>query len=187
MSDTSIAVRWRSLPDDGLEHSVVRIADSGITAEGVVVGGTGADAFGLRYRLTADPGWTAVRSLHVTLLGGATVALRHDGYGEWTDGEGKKRKEFSGVLDVDLGATPIGLVCSLRRQTWKAGRKQEFDVLAIGAPGLGIARESRAVACVEPGRSWRLADKDVVLGEDGLLASWAERYVRIDLGSGAAP
>lgn len=187
MADTHIAVRWRSVADQGLEHCAIRIAENGITAEGVVVGGSGTDAFGLRYRLTADPDWTAIRSLHLTLLGGATVALRHDGYGEWTDGEGKKRKEFSGVLDVDLGATPIGLVCSLRRQTWKAGRKQEFDVLAIGVPGLGIARESRSVTCVEPGRSWRIGDKEVVLGEDGLLASWADRYARVDLGSGAAP
>lgn len=187
MSDTTIAVRWQSLPDHGLEHGVVKTTESGITAEGVVVGGTGLAAFGLRYRLTADPDWTALRSIHLTLLGGATVALRHDGYGEWTDGEGKKRKEFSGVLDVDLGATPIGLVCSLRRQTWKAGRKQDFDVLAIGVPALGIGREPRTVACVEPGRIWRVADKDVVLAEDGLLASWAERYARIDLGSGAAP
>lgn len=181
MSDRILATRWRSTADGGLEHCALRIADAGITAEGVVIGGAGPSAYGLRYRATFDPDWAAVRSLHLTLIGGATIALRHDGYGEWTDGEGKRRKEFAGALDVDLAATPLCLICSLRRQAWKAGRTQELDSLAIEVPSLRVARVKRPVACVEPGRLWRVADAEVRLDDDGLVALWAGRFERLEL------
>lgn len=177
MTERTRTIRWRAA-DGGLEHLSLRITDSGVTAEGVVVGGTGETAYGLRYRLVADAGWTAVRSLHLTLLGGPTLALRHDGYGEWTDQEGKKRKEFSGLLDLALAASPVALTGTLLRQAWKAGKTIEIETLAIGAPDFAPARTSLAVACREAGKRWTVADAEVTVDEDGIVATWAGRFER---------
>ena len=173
MSGRTVTVRWRS--EGGLEHCVVRVADTGITAEGVVIGGRDDAGYGLRYRITIDPDWSAFRSLHLTLLGGPTLALRHDGYGQWTDGEGKVRKDFAGVLDVDIAATPLALTATLRRLPWKAGRSQTIDVLTVGVPALTAAREQRTIACVEPGAAFRIGDAEIRLGDDGLPVAWTGR------------
>ena len=179
MTDRSLAIRWQSPADGGLEHCVLRIADAGITAEGVVIGGRGEQGYGLRYRVTADADWAALRSIHLTLLGGPTLALRHDGFGEWTDGAGAKRKEFAGLLDVDLGATPLGLIATLKRQTWKTGRTQEIDTLVLAVPEMTLERRRVAYLCLEPGRHYRVGEADIRLDPDGLLAAWAGRLDRI--------
>jgi hypothetical protein len=178
MTDAIEAIRWRA-PDGGLEHLALKISDSGIAAEGVVIGGTGAGAYGLRYRIVADAGWSAVRSLHLTLLGGSTLALRHDGYGEWTDQEGKRRKEFSGLLDIDVAATPIGLMATVARQAWKAGKSLNLDVLRIAVPALEPARATLRIVCVEPGHAYKVDDAEVTFGAAGILDAWSGRFERI--------
>lgn len=184
MTDRSKAIRWRAPRDGGVEHCALKITDRGITAEGVVIGGAGETAYGLRYRITADAEWVALRSLHLTLLGGPTVALRHDGFGEWTDGEGRKREDFSGLFDVDIAGTPLGIVTTIRRQAWKAGRAVELDVVAIALPSLAIERAKRRITAVEPGRLYRLGvgddgpEAEIALDEEGLPLRWADRFER---------
>ncbi|MEJ1157475.1 putative glycolipid-binding domain-containing protein [Prosthecomicrobium sp. N25] len=179
MTDQTRAVRWRS-PDGGLEHLSLKIAETGVTAEGVVIGGAGETAFGLRYRIVFDAGWAAVRSLHLTVLGGPTLALRHDGYGEWSDQEGRKRKEFSGLLDIDVAAIPLGFVATVARQAWKAGKTQDAEVLRIAVPSLEPTRARLRIACREAGRAYELDGAPVTLGEDGLVTAWAGRCERIE-------
>ena len=142
MTSTGRSLRWRSGEGDGLglEHVELKISDANIAAEAVVVGGSGDGAWGARWRIVVDPEWACTRSLHLTRLGGATVALRHDGYGEWSDGEGKKRKEFQGLLDCIVLGSPFGLSQIVKRLGAKAAKAQTLDVVAVSLPDLVVAR-----------------------------------------------
>jgi hypothetical protein len=182
MSDAARSLRWRSLDGSGLEHAVIKPSAVAVSIEGVAIGGSGPDGFGLRYRIAVDPEWTAFRALSVTLLGGPTVALRHDGFGVWTDGEGKLRKDLADCLDADFRASPVTLAATLRRQAWKAGRVLDLDVVAVTLPGLAIARGKLRIACDEPGRRYRVigetGEEAVEMGEDGLVEAWRPRFLR---------
>lgn len=195
MSGTTRALRWRALAtptDDGaacdLEHVELKIAETGITAEAVMIAGRGADAHGLRWRLVIDADWASFRSLHLTRLGGATVALRHDGYGEWSDGEGKKRKEFAGLTDCLIDGSPFGPTALLARLGAKAAKTQTLDVVTVALPSLAVARTTLTLTPLAPGRRWRLAwagrVEEIEVDDDRFVTRWGDRWARVDL---AAP
>jgi hypothetical protein len=174
MSDSTRPIRWRSGPDD-VEHCELKIGASGIAAEGVLIGGSGEALFGLRYRILLDAEWAGVRSLHVTRLGGATVALRHDGYGEWTDGEGKKRPDLSKCLDFSLGQSQFAFTATLKRLAWKAGKTVELPIIHIATPSLDIKRLVVKVTAIEPGKLYRVQPEG---GEPQEIAVDADGFVR---------
>jgi len=154
MSATHRSLRWRTLRGGegdgrtdtiGLEHVEAKIAESGVTAEGVVVAGDGETAFGARWRITVDAEWACVRSLHLTKLGGATLALRHDGYGGWSDGEGKPRKDFAGLTDCLVEGSPFGLMALVARLGKKAAKAQTLEAVVVGLPSLEAGKRTVAL------------------------------------------
>jgi hypothetical protein len=180
MTATTRALRWKTASANGattgLEHVELKIAETGISAEGVAIGGEVEAAHGLRWRITVDPDWACFRSLHLTRLGGATVALRHDGYGEWSDGEGKKRKEFSGLSDCLVEGRPFGLTALVKRLGAKLKKSQTLDVVTVSVPGLEIARASVTLETIEAGRKLRLTlgdrAEEIDLDAEGLVTRW---------------
>jgi hypothetical protein len=191
MSGTTRALRWRSVAGDvpGLEHLELKISDGGIAAEAVTIGGTGDDAHGARWRITVDPDWACVRSLHLTRLGGATIALRHDGYGEWSDGEGKKRKEFQGLSDCLVEGSPFGFTALLKRLGGKVAKTQTVDVVAVAVPALTVARATVTVQPIEAGKRFRLAlgdgETEVTVDDDGFVTRWGDRLEQVETAKSA--
>ncbi len=173
MSDTTRSIRWRSEDGATIEHCVVKIGASSIAAEGLMLAGTEPDEFGMRYRIVVDAEWAGIRSLHVTKLGGATVALRHDGYGEWTDGEGKKRPDLSKCLDVVVDGSRFPISVTARRLAWKANKTVELPVIRVALPTLEVSATTLKVTAIEPGKSYRAAvggeeATEYLLDADGL-------------------
>lgn len=175
-------VRWRSLRDEGLEHCVIRTSDTTVTIEGGLISGPIAVPYGLRYRLVLDAEWGGTRSIHVTVVGGATLALRHDGYGQWSDASGQARGDLAGARDVDLALTPLTAVLPARRLGLKAGKTVEVDVVAIDGVQLTAMKAKRRVTRVETGRlsietppdgptrEWVLDERELPRDCDGLFA-----------------
>mgnify|MGYP000876585150 CR=1 FL=1 len=175
-------VRWRSLQDEGLEHCVIRTSDTTVTIEGGLVSGAIAVPYGLRYRLVLDAEWGGTRSIHVTAVGGATLALRHDGYGQWSDASGQARGDLAGARDVDVPLTPLTAVLPMRRLGQKAGKTIEVDVVAIDGVALTAAKAKRKITRVETGRlsieampdgpvlDWTLDERDLPRDCAGLFA-----------------
>ncbi len=180
MTSTSRSLRWRSGEGDGLgiEHVELKIAEANIAAEAVVIGGSGGDAWGARWRIVVDPEWTSTRSLHLTRLGGATIALRHDGYGEWSDGEGKKRKEFQGLSDCIVAGSPFGLVQIVKRLGAKAAKVQSLEVVAVSLPDLVVSRAALRLEPLDAGRRFRLTIADVAteveIDGEGIVTRFGE-------------
>jgi hypothetical protein len=182
MAQTTL--RWRLIPDHGMEHVVVTQSDGDIIAEGLVIGGAGASAFGVRYRCVLDADWAGWRSVHVTLVGGLTLALRHDGYGGWTDASGQSRPEFAGARDVFFGASAFSLCACVRRIAPKAdGRAREGKAVFIAAPSLkasaiGFTLERTAPKAVALGFVDPPAAHAVELGADGYVETWPGLFER---------
>lgn len=158
MSATHRSLRWRTVRGGdgaeadavlGLEHVEVKIAETGITAEGVMVAGAGETAFGARWRIVVDAEWACIRSLHLTRLGGATLALRHDGYGGWSDGEGKPRKDFAGLIDCLVEGSPFGLMALVARLGKKVAKAQTLEAVVVSLPGLEAEKKPVATKPVD--------------------------------------
>ncbi len=185
MTSTTRSLRWRLGTGDaaGLEHVEVKIADSGIAAEAVVIAGAGETAHGARWRIVVDPDWTCTRSLHLTRLGGPTVALRHDGYGAWSDGEGKPRKDFAGLADCLIEGSPFGITQILKRLGAKALKTQSLDVVAVTLPGLEPTRATLKFEPLEAGCRWRLTRGDtaieIAVDDGGFVTTYGETATRI--------
>jgi hypothetical protein len=192
MSDVTRSIRWRNSDLVGvvsaeaqcLEHCVLKIGAASIAAEGVMIGGDGDEPFGLRYRIVLDAEWAGLRSLHVTKLGGATVALRHDGYGEWTDGEGKKRVDLSKCLDMSLAHSHFAFTATVKRLSWKAGKTIELPVVHVDVPSLEVSRRLVKVTTVEPGKRYRVEPekedvREISVDEDGFVTRVGEVIERV--------
>lgn len=111
-----------------------------------------AARFGMRWRIVVDAEWACVRSLHLTRLGGATLALRHDGYGGWSDGEGKPRKDFAGLSDCLVEGSPFGLMALVRRLAKKAGKATEIEAIVVSPRSLEPVKATVALKPLD-GRS----------------------------------
>jgi hypothetical protein len=168
------SIRWRS--GDDVEHCELKIGPASVAAEGVLVARANETDFALRYRIVLDADWAGLRSVHVTRLGGATVALRHDGYGEWTDGEGKKRPDLSKCLDLSLGQSQLPFTATIKRFAWKAGKTVELSIIHISTPSLDISRLIVKVTAIEPARLYRV---QVEGGEAQEIAVDADGFVRL--------
>jgi hypothetical protein len=188
VAEATQQVRWRAPETGALEHCAIRDGEAGVTLEGVAIPAAAATA--LRYRLVADAGWTGLRSAHLTLVGGPTLALRHDGYGGWTDGEGKTRKDLAGILDLWLDLSPAPLLVLLRRLGGKPGKTVKLDVARADLAALTVVRVPLEVGCAAGGRYSLSLDGGAVetvdLGADGLISAWQGRFVRADLAAAAA-
>lgn len=182
MADAIQQIRWRAPAGAALEHCAIREGDTGVTLEGVAIPADAATA--LRYRVVADAGWGGLRSAHLTIVGGPTLALRHDGYGGWTDGEGKTRKELAGALDLYLDLTPITVMVMLRRLGGKPGKSVKLDAVKADLATLTLSRLALDIACTAPGRYSVTpaggAAETIALGDDGLIAAWDERFIRLE-------
>ena len=185
MTSTTRTLRWRLATGDdaGLEHAEVKIADSGIAAEAVVIAGSGETAHGARWRIVVDPAWACTRSLHLTRLGGATVALRHDGYGGWSDGEGKARKEFAGLSDCLIDGSPFGVTQLLKRLGAKAAKTQSFDVVAVSLPEPTVCRVAVKLEPLEAGRRYRFTCgatvTDISVDDEGFVTTFGAAATRV--------
>lgn len=192
MSANHRSWRWRTLRGGdgasageaiGLEHVDLKTSETGVTAEGVTIGGEGDDAFAARWRITIDAEWACVRSLHLTRLGGPTVALRHDGYGGWSDGEGKPRKDFAGVLDVVVDGSPFGLLAVVKRLGRKAEKPQTVEAIAVSLPALEIVKVPLVLKPSAAGRRLAVTRGDttveVDLDEEGLPERFGDRIERV--------
>jgi hypothetical protein len=195
VADALLQIRWRSLADvtstnasqagSAVEHCALKDAATGATLEGVAIP---ADPLSpaLRYRIVTDAEWAGLRSVHLTIIGGATLALRHDGYGAWTDGEGKPRKDLQGVADVWIDGSPALLMAMLKRLGGKAGKSVKVDVARADPASFSVTRATVEVACKEAGRLWVVtpeggAAEEIAFGADGILLRWGTRLERASL------
>src|SRR5215831_9864192 len=109
-------VWWTPLQETGLEQLHLVEDDTGVVADGLVLGTEHATPFRLWYQVKADSGWN-VRECFLRIGGdkGQTLHLSSDGMGHWTDVAGVACSTLDGCLDVDISRTPFTNTLPLRR------------------------------------------------------------------------
>jgi len=183
----ALAARWRPVGAEGLEHLDLRFDDGAIVVESVVIGGRGGIPYGLRYRLTCSEDWVT-RSLDITTTDGRSLALRSDGEGEWTDGEGFPIAHLDGCVDVDLAGSPFTNTLPIRRAALPAGGEAaEFRMAYVPFDTFKPVADGQLYRCLEPDRLYRYeaADRsftaDLTVDGDGLVTDYPGLFTRVEI------
>lgn len=176
--------RWRSEDGNGLEHVDLQWREDTIVAEGVVAGAIDDDGpFGCSYRLCCDTGWR-VRSVEVTVCGGAALVLTTNGDGAWRDGDARLLPHLDGCIDVDISATPFTNTLPIRRLGDGLAQRTELPVAWIRVPGLDVHRAPQAYTRLAA-RRYRFEALDIgfeaelEVDEDGLVRDYPGLFRRV--------
>jgi uncharacterized protein len=134
-------LRWRDALGHSIEHCVVTPRPDGFDAESVVVAESSGARFAVSYRILCDSLWRT-RALAVGLIGaeGRQLTFTSDGYGGWSDGNGRARDDLQGAIDVDISVTPFTNTLPIRRLAVRPGDVEEIAVLYVDVPELEVGR-----------------------------------------------
>ena len=145
----NLEAMWASWDGRGLEHLRLRLEESGIEADGVVIGDEDEVVFRARYVIRCDPGWRTREMIVDPLDGRDPLHLRSDGEGGWSDVSGRSIPDLEGCIDVDLSATPFTNTLPIRRLDLGAGESSEVVVVYVDVPELGLDTSRQRYTCLE--------------------------------------
>jgi hypothetical protein len=178
-------IRWRAIDQwPGLEHA--HIADHGdaITVRSALIGENDDHRFGVHYELQVDPGWV-VRQAFFQRIDGATFALRSDGRGNWTEGDGTPRPDLAGCIDIDISRTPVTNTLPMRRARWEPDVPRRFEMAWVALDTFAVRRDGQIYTWLG-GDRWRYQAADgsfeavLVVDEDRLVVSYEGLFERVE-------
>src|SRR5215469_9573382 len=99
-------IMWSPWTTPGLEHVQVFTQSGGIVADGLILGVEEQEPFRARYEIQCDQRWK-LRTVHISLLGGASQSLHlvTDGEGSWATG-GERRCPLSRDALMSISRSP---------------------------------------------------------------------------------
>jgi hypothetical protein len=149
MNTQTFEVMWTPWDGRGLQHLRLRIGESGIEADGVVIGEEGGIAFRARYVIRCDPGWKTREMIVDPLDGRDRLHFHSDGNGNWSDASGLAIPELKGCTDVDLSATPFTNTLPIRRLDLREGESAEIIVVYVDVPDVRLDTSRQRYTCLE--------------------------------------
>jgi len=178
-------IRWRPLEGAGLEHLTLSPVGDGVTATSVVAGEFGGTAFGVRYRIECDAGWT-VRSFQIEMTDGRSLAMSGDGKGHWRDASGLQLPQFDGCIDIDLSVTPFTNTLPIRRLALSRNAGTvALSMVYVPFDTLEPFVDGQNYTCLEDARLYRYAAADrtfaadLPVDEDGLVLDYPTLFERL--------
>lgn len=165
-------VFWTHVHQPGLEQLHVVEHETGVVADGLVLGIAGATPFRMRYHVRADSAWT-VQECHLQMIGeqGQTVSLSSDGMGHWIDAADTAYSALDGCLAVDISMTPFTNTLALRRLALSPGEAADILVAYITVPDLSVRPARQRYTCLSRSPSGGLYRYDGL--DSGLSADLA--------------
>ena len=181
-------IMWMPWNEPGLEHLRL-VQQTGVVADGIVVGTEEQSPFRLHYTIQCDPGWL-VREVELRLLGPQTkdLTLHADGAGHWHDATGASLSSLDGCLDVDIAVTPFTNTLPIRRLALPVGNSEIIDVVYITVPDLQFKPVRQRYTCVEQNANSRLFRYESLdssftallpVDEDGVVLDYPELFRRV--------
>jgi hypothetical protein len=126
MSAGNLEAAWSQWDGPGLEHLRLRAGESGVEADGVVVGEEDGTCFRARYIIHCNPRWRTRELIVDPLNGSDPLRLNSDGENDWRDASGRALPELRGCIDVDLSVTPFTNTLPIRRLDLREGESSEI-------------------------------------------------------------
>lgn len=181
-------VMWQAWDGPGLGHLHLAVRDSGIVADGMVVGVADERPFRLAYEVRCDAYWR-VRAARVGVPGEpAKVELISDGEGNWTTPGGRAVAYLEGCRYVDISATPFTNTLPIRRLGLTSGEATDISVAYFDGTELQPWPEPQRYTCLEKdgrGGLYRFLSldggftADLPVDADGLVVDYPELFKRV--------
>jgi hypothetical protein len=119
---------WSAWNGPGLGHLRLAVRESGVVADGMVLGADEGRPFRHSYEVHCDAGWR-VRAARVGVPGEPPkVELLSDGEGNWTFPDGRAVAYLEGCEYVDISETPFTNTLPIRRLGLASGGSAEIAV-----------------------------------------------------------
>ena len=184
-------VWWTPLQQTGLEQLHLVEDETGVVADGLVLGIEQATPFRLWYQVRTDSNWN-VRECLLQVGGehGQTVHLSTDCQGHWTDATGGANSALDGCLDIDISRTPFTNTLPIRRLALTPGESADLLVAYISVPDLSIRSVRQRYTCLsrtDSGWSYRYEGlesnftADLLVDDKGLVVDYPEIWKRAEM------
>jgi hypothetical protein len=121
-------VMWTAWGHPGLGHLRLAVRDSGIVADGLVLGLAEGHPFRVAYEVHCDAAWR-VRAARVGIPGEPPkVELLSDREGNWATYDGRAVAYLEGCEYVDISETPFTNTLPIRRLGLAPGESADISV-----------------------------------------------------------
>lgn len=181
-------VVWATADGAGFEHLRLSWDDTGVVADGLVVGVEEGSSFRARYEVRCDPAWR-LQTVRVAMLDGdeRAVGLRQVVQGRWTTEDGLEIVALQGCTEIDISATPFTNTLPVRRLGLKPGESADLLVAYVALPTLSVEPERQRYTCLEmrdDGALYRFEaipsgfTADLPLDADGLVLDYPGLFRR---------
>jgi uncharacterized protein len=167
MNMENLEAMWVPWEARGLEHLRLRVGESGIESDGVVIGEEHGIVFRARYVIRCDPGWRTREMIVDPLDGRDRLHLRSDGKGNWSDTSGRRIIELKGCLDVDLSGTPFTNTLPIRRLDLIEEESSEIVAVYVDVADMQLDTSRQRYTCLKrnaAGGLYRYEDAGVFRG-----------------------
>ena len=179
----TITARWTDWDGQGLEHLVLRIGETGIVAEGVILA-SGAQSVAAIYRVQCNMRWR-VRAAAVSLVEtDEALMLTADGIGNWFDEERAPLRRLQGAIDIDLSLSPFTNSLPIRRTRLEIGESIDITAAYIGLPDLAVRPDPQRYTRIAE-RRYRFDSLDsdfsreIEFDDDGLVVTYEGMFRRV--------
>ena len=184
-------VWWTPLQQTGLEQLHLVENETGVVADGLVLGIEHATPFRLWYQVRADSDWN-VRECLLQVGGekGQSLHLSTDSLGHWTDATGNAYSSLDGCLDVDISTTPFTNTLPIRRLTLAPGQSADLLVAYITVPDLSVKPVQQRYTCLArtaSGGTYRYEGldsgftADLLVDTQGLVVDYPGIWKRVEM------
>ena len=144
-------VMWSAWDEPGLGHLRLAVRESGVIADGLVLGLAEGRPFRIAYEVRCDANWH-VRSARVGVPGEPPkIVLLSDGKGNWTGPDGRAVAYLEGCEYVDVSETPFTNTLPIRRLGLSPGESADIFVAYFDATELQPWPEPQRYTCLEEG------------------------------------
>ena len=144
-------VMWSAWEEPGLGHLRLAVRESGVVADGLVLGVAEGRPYRIAYEVRCDAYWR-VRATLVSVPGEPPkVELFSDGEGNWTRPDGRTLPYLGGCEYVDISETPFTNTLPIRKLGLAPGESAEVSVAYIDGTELQPWPEPQRYSCLEKG------------------------------------
>jgi len=179
---------WTAWDDTGLGHLRLTVRDSGVVADGMVLGVAEGHPFRVAYKVHCDAGWR-VRAARVGVPGESPkVELLSDGEGNWATHNGRAVAYLEGCEYVDIAETPFTNTLPIRCLGLVPGESADVCVAYFDGNELQPWPEPQRYTCLErnaQGGLYRFQSLDggfianLPVDADGLVVDYPGLFKRV--------
>jgi uncharacterized protein len=179
---------WSAWQGPGLGHLRLAVRQSGVVADGLVLGVADGHPFRLSYEVRCDPYWRVRAARMGVPSEPPRVELFSDGEGNWTGSDGQAVSYLRGCEYVDISETPFTNTLPIRRLGLAPGESAEIAVAYLEGAELQPWPEPQRYTRLETGEgswSYRFVSLDggftaeLPVDQDGLVLDYPGLFRRV--------